>query len=100
MGRAEKQALAAMFGLFGFGVMTLGPRMPDIKYNLGVSNGTFGIILSSGSIGALVSLLTMGHIVHRIGVKSVLLVSTFTMYGTLAIMVHLHNPVIYLILNL
>jgi len=100
MGRAEKQALAAMFGLFGFGVMMLGPRMPDIKYNLGVSNGTLGVLLSSGPIGALVSLLTMGHIVHRIGVKSVLLVSTFTMYGTLAIMVHLHNPVIYLILNL
>lgn len=100
MGRAEKQALAAMFGLFGFGVMTLGPRMPDIKYNLGVSNGIFGMLLSSGSIGALVSLLTMGHIVHRIGVKPVLLVSTFTMYGTLAIMVHLHNPFIYLILNL
>ena len=100
MGRAEKQALAAMFGLFGFGVMTLGPRMPDIKYNLGVSNGTFGVLLSSGSIGALVSLLTMGHIVHRIGVRSVLVFSTITMYGTLAIMVHLHNPVIYLILNL
>ena len=100
MGRAEKQALAAMFGLFGFGVMTLAPRMPDIKYNLGVSNGTFGVLLSSGSIGALVSLLTMGHIVHRIGVRSVLVFSTITMYGTLAIMVHLHNPVIYLILNL
>lgn len=100
MGRAEKQALAAMFGLFGFGVMTLGPRMPDIKYNLGVSNGTFGVLLSSGSIGALVSLLTMGHIVHRIGVRSVLVFSTIMMYGTLAIMVHLHNPVIYLILNL
>lgn len=100
MGRAEKQALAAMFGLFGFGVMTLGPRMPDIKHNLGVSNGIFGVLLSTGSIGALVSLLTMGHIVHRIGVKPVLIISTFTMYGTLAIMVHLHNPVIYLILNL
>ena len=100
MGRTEKQALAAMFGLFGFGVMTLGPRMPDIKHNLGVSNGIFGVLLSTGSIGALVSLLTMGHIVHRIGVKPVLIISTFTMYGTLAIMVHLHNPVIYLILNL
>ena len=80
MGRAEIQALAAMVGLFGFGVMTLGPRMPDIKYNLGVSNGTFGVLLSSGSIGALVSLLTIGQIVHRIGVRSFLVFYKITMY--------------------
>ena len=52
--------------------MSLAPRTPDLKANLGVSNGAFGTIISTGSIGSIIMLLIGGQIVHRIGAKRAL----------------------------
>ena len=80
--------------------MCLAPRLPDIKANLDVSTTYFGFLMSSGSIGALSAHLTMGHIVHRLGVYKVLIYSATATYITLGILIELHNPEINLIVNI
>jgi len=62
-------ALSAISFLFGLSIMSLAPRTPDLKANLGVSNGTFGTLLSISSIGGMVMLLIGGQLVSKIGSK-------------------------------
>lgn len=95
----ERRDLKAIFFLFGLGVMCLAPRLPDIKANLGVSNTLFGVLMSTGSIGALSSHLTMGHLVHRFGVYKILIISSVMTYLTIGILVEASNPWIYLVIN-
>lgn len=97
--RAERRDLQAIFFLFGLGIMCLAPRLPDIKANLDVSTTYFGFLMSTGSIGAFSAQLTMGHIVHRLGVYRVLIFSATATYITLGILIELHNPEIYLVVN-
>jgi MFS family permease len=97
--RAERRDLQAIFFLFGLGIMCLAPRLPDIKANLDVSTTYFGFLMSTGSIGAFSAQLTMGHIVHRLGVYKVLVFSATATYITLGILIELHNPEIYLLVN-
>jgi MFS family permease len=97
--RAERRDLQAIFFLFGLGIMCLAPRLPDIKANLDVSTTYFGFLMSTGSIGAFSAQLTMGHIVHRLGVYRVLIFSATATYITLGILIELHNPEIYLLVN-
>lgn len=67
--RKEMLALSAISFLFGLSIMSLAPRTPDLKANLGVSNGTFGTLLSISSIGGIVMLLIGGQLVSKIGSK-------------------------------
>lgn len=97
--RAERRDLQAIFFLFGLGIMCLAPRLPDIKANLDVSTTYFGFLMSTGSIGAFSAQLTMGHIVHRLGVYKVLIFSATATYITLGILIELNNPEIYLLVN-
>jgi len=97
---SERRDLQLIFFLFGLGVMCLAPRLPDIKANLDVSTTFFGFLMSSGSIGALSAHLTMGHTVHRLGVYRVLIVSATMTYVTIGILIELHNPWIYLLVNI
>lgn len=96
----ERRDLQAIFFYFGLGVMSLAPRLPEIKANLGVSTTFFGFLLSSGSIGAISAHLTMGHITHRFGVYRVLIVSSVFTYLSLGIMIELHNPWLYILANI
>ena len=100
MERQERRDLQAIFFLFGLGIMCLAPRLPDIKANLDVSTTYFGFLISSGSIGALSANLTMGHIVHRLGIYKVLIYSSTLTYVTVGILIELKNPELYLIVNI
>jgi MFS family permease len=80
--------------------MCLAPRFPDLKANLNISNTYFGFLMSSGSIGAFAAQMTMGHIVHRLGVYKILIVSSTFTYFTLGLLIEIHNPIIYLIVNI
>jgi MFS family permease len=95
----ERRDLQSLFYLFGLGVMCLAPRLPDIKANLDVSTTFFGILIGTGSIGALMAHLTMGYVVHKFGVFKVLLTSATFTYITIAVMVKTTNPWIYLVVN-
>jgi len=96
----ERRDIKALFFLFGLGVMCLAPRLPDIKANLDVSTTFFGILVSSGAIGALCSQLVMGHIIHRVGIYRVILIASVATYATIGMMVEIKNPWIYLIVNI
>lgn len=96
----ETRELGALFFFFGLGVMCLAPRLPEIKANLDISIGQFGTLMGTASIGAIFSLLSMGHVVHRVGVYKVLIASTLLLYISLGIMVHVHSVVIFLFLNI
>lgn len=96
----EKRYLSALFFIFGFGIMAWVPRFPDVKENLGLSNGPFGSILTTGAIGAFTGLLTAGHIVHKVGVKKVFISATILLYLSFAIIVQVKSPAIFVIFNI
>ena len=100
MERQERRDLQSFFFLFGLGIMCLAPRLPDIKANLDVSTTYFGFLMSSGSIGALAAHLTMGHIVHRLGVYKVLIISSTVTYLTVGILIELKNAELYPLVNI
>ncbi len=96
----EKRYLHILFFLFGFGIMAWVPRFPEVKENLSLSNGAFGSILTTGAIGAFLGLLTVGHIVHKYGVRIVFLISTILIYASFAAIVHVHTPAFFIVFNI
>jgi MFS family permease len=98
--KSEKRLLHALFFIFGFGIMAWVPRFPELKENLGLSNGAFGSILTTGSIGAFIGLLTAGHIVHKVGVRNVLVAATFLLYGSFVAIVQVHSPALFILFNI
>ncbi|CAN2180743.1 MFS_MosC_like domain containing protein [Candidatus Nanopelagicaceae bacterium] len=96
----EKKLLHTVFFLFGFGIMAWVPRFPEVKANLGLNNGAFGSLMSTGSIGAFFGLLTVGHIIHRFGALKVTLASIFILFSSLGIVVHLNSSFLFLIFNM
>jgi MFS family permease len=92
----EYKTLAKLFFLFGVGIMSWVPRFPDIKDQLGLSNGQFGSIISMGNVGGFISLLTVGHIVHKLGSYKVLMASTCALYLGFILLVNTTSSLIFL----
>ncbi len=95
----EQRLIHVLFFLFGFGIMAWVPRFPEIRENLALDNGAFGSIMSTGSVGALIGLVTVGHIIHRLGVKKVILVSIAVLYGSLIALVHIRSIILFVIFS-
>jgi len=91
----EFKTLVKLFFLFGFGIMSWIPRFPDIKAQLGITNGQFGSILSIGNIGGFISLLLVGHAVHKYGTYKVLIASTFLLYLSFSLIVLVKSTLIF-----
>ena len=89
--QSERVHQRLLFFLFGIGLMAIAPRTPDMKANLGVNNGTMGTLLSLGAIGAVISLLVAGQLVHRFGPKRVLIVASTVLYTDMAIQPHIKS---------
>ena len=98
--KSEEFFLSSIFFLFGLSIMSLAARTPDLKANLQVNNGTFGTILSTGSLGAIVALLIGGQLVHRFGAKLSMQVCATTIMICYFVFVHTHNPAIYVFFNI
>lgn len=98
--KREEFYLSSIFFLFGLSIMSLAARTPDLKANLQVNNGTFGTILSTGSLGAIVALLIGGQLVHRFGAKLSMQVCATTIMICFFVFVHTHNPAIYVFFNI
>ena len=94
----EFKTLIKLFFLFGFGIMSWAPRFPDIKAQLGITNGQFGSILSIGNIGGFISLLLVGHAVHKYGTYKVLMASTILLYLSFSLIVVVKSTLIFAIL--
>lgn len=96
----ERHNQSLLFLYFGVAVLCLASRSPDLKRNLNVNNGTFGVLLSLGAIGAVIAFMFVGQLVHRIGVGPVMIVTGTFMYGSIAWMPHIHSPWVYVIANI
>lgn len=98
--RREQKLIHILFFLFGFGIMAWVPRFPEVRANLGLDNGAFGSLMSTGSIGAFFGLLTTGHIIHRLGVKRVKIVAILILFGSLIGLVHVQSTILFLICSI
>ncbi|MCX6437060.1 MAG: MFS transporter [Actinobacteria bacterium] len=98
--KRELDLLRCTYFLFGFGIMGLTPRFPELKANLNLGNGQFGSLLSTGSIGSIISLLTMGHVVHRYGNKIIYFTSVSTIMFCLFVLVHTTSSAVFLLFNI
>jgi nitrate/nitrite transporter NarK len=98
--KREQSSLHTVFFLFGFSIMAWVPRFPEVKAQLGLNNGAFGSLISTGSIGAFLGLLTVGHIIHRFGAKRVTVTAILILLISLAAVVHTHSTLLFLIFNI
>ena len=97
--KSESFQLQLLFFVFAIFIMAWVPRFPEVKANLGLSNGQFGTLISTGTLGALASLFLTGHIVHKFGTKVVILTNTFLMSAALISIVQTKSPTLFLIFN-
>jgi MFS family permease len=97
--KVEYQLLQLLFFGFAIFIMAWVPRFPEVKANLGLSNGQFGTLLSTGTLGSLASLFFTGHIVHKFGAKIVILANTSLMTLVLISIVQTKSATLFLILN-
>jgi MFS family permease len=95
----EFKLLQALFGVYAALIMSWIPRFPDVKANLGLSNGQFGTLISTGSFGAVASLFLTGHMVHKFGVKRVILTNIWIMGLAYFFIVRTESSGIFLICN-
>jgi MFS family permease len=77
------------------------PRFPDLKENLNLSNnnGAFGTLITTGAIGAIAGLLTVGQVVHKVGVYKVASFGTIYLFSLFIAIVHIHNNFYFAIAN-
>lgn len=80
--------------------MSLAPRTPDLKANLGVNNGTFGTLLGTASIGSITMLLIGGQLVHSIGAKRALQIGSTGIALSYTLLVNISSPLIFLFVNI
>ena len=92
--------LRILFFTFGLGIMSWIPRFPEVKEALKLTNGGFGSLISTGALGSLISLLTVGYVVHRIGVKRVLYTASFFLMATLIILTTVDSSLIFFFANI
>jgi MFS family permease len=98
--KSERRALNLLFLPFGVGAMATSTRFPEIRDNLHLNNGVFGTYLTLGGIGSLIGFIFVGNIVHKFGIKPVILVASTGMFATLAAIPHIKNPLIWLVSNI
>ena len=96
----EFKLLQALFCVYAMLIMAWIPRFPEVKANLGLSNGQFGTLISTGSFGAVASLFLTGHMVHKFGVKRVILTNIWIMGLAYFIIVRTESSGIFLICNI
>lgn len=99
MDTPERKALAALFFIFGFGIIAWIPRLPEIKANLHLNNGQFGTVISLGAVGSILSLLTTGHLVHRFGSRKALIASATLLFGSIALIGHMTSVWQFVVVN-
>jgi MFS family permease len=95
----EFKLLQALFGVYAMLIMSWIPRFPEVKANLGLSNGEFGTLISTGAFGAVASLFLTGHMVHKYGVKRVILANIWIMGLAYFFIVRTESSGIFLICN-
>ncbi|MBU3734923.1 MAG: MFS transporter [Candidatus Planktophila sp.] len=92
---SELSNLKLLFFLFGVQIMSWVPRFPEVKANLQLSNGQFGSLLSLGALGNLASLLIVGHLVHKFGVRKMMQIAALCLAISLSFLTHSTSSLIF-----
>ena len=98
--KSEYRQLQLLFFVFAIFIMAWVPRFPEVKANLGLSNGQFGTLISTGALGSLASLFLTGHIVHKFGTKIVILSNTALLTLSYIAITQTKSPSLFLIFNI
>ena len=98
--KKELNYIKSLFFLFGFLIMSWLPRFPEVKTNLGLSNGEFGTLISISAPGSLLALFTVGHLVHNYGAKVILRTATVSIALSLILLTSTHSTLVFLICNI
>ena len=93
----ELTGLKVIFFMFGLSIMSWVPRFPEVKANLGLSNGEFGSLISLGVFGNVAALLTVGHLVHKFGAQLMMRVSTLAFSTSIIILTQTSSSFVFLI---
>ena len=96
---SEFKLIQALFYVYAFLLMSWIPRFPEIKANLGLNVGQFGTLISTSAFGGVVSLFLTGHLVHKYGVKRVILTNIWIMGAAYFFIVRTESSGIFLICN-
>ena len=75
IGLRARWALPWIFFVMGVVSMAWVPRIPEIKAALGLSDGEFGVVLVSSSLGSLIGAQLAGQLIQRFGSRDVLRVT-------------------------
>jgi MFS family permease len=98
--KQERRALNLLFWPFGIGAMSTATRFPEIRDQLDINNGTFGTYLSLGAIGGVISFILVGHLVHSIGVKPIVVFAATGLFLSLGLVPHIQSPILWLVVNI
>lgn len=93
----ELNLLKTLFFFFGFQIMSWVPRFPEVKANLGLSNGEFGSLVSLGAIGNIISQIIVGHLVHKYGSRWIMYSAAFSLAICLSFLTNATSSFIFLI---
>lgn len=74
-----RTALWANFFVMGIVSMAWVPRIPEIKDQIGLSNGQFGFIFFGGTFGSIIGAQLAGRLIHTFGTRPVVYCATFLM---------------------
>jgi len=84
LGVRARWALPWIFFLMGVVSMAWVPRIPEIKSALGLSDGEFGLVLVSSSLGAMMGAQLAGQLIQRFGSRNLLRVTQLALpFGVL-----------------
>ena len=95
-----QRPLLTIFFLFGLSGMSWVPRFPEVKANLDVNNGYFGILLSLGGIGAILALATVGNLINHFGVSVFLPATALGFCLLIFITVNIKQELFFIICNI
>jgi len=98
--KEEINLLGFIFFIYGFVGMAWIPRFPEIKAFLGLTNGEFGTVMSTATLGALASLFSMGHVIHKVGSKKILLFSQLSTAFWLILILNFKSTLLFVIGNI
>lgn len=65
--RTARAAVFTAFGLNGAAFAAFAARVPDVKFELGLTAGELGLLLLAASVGSVIGLPLSGWFVHRFG---------------------------------
>jgi MFS family permease len=98
--KEEISLLSFIFFIYGFVGMAWIPRFPEVKAFLGLTNGQFGTVMSTATLGALASLFSMGHVIHKVGAKKILLFSQLSTAFWLIVILNFKSTPLFIVGNI